>query len=32
VEVTVLQNDECIAMMDKFIEENPDLWNEDIGE
>jgi len=32
VEVTVLQNDECIAMMDKFIKENPDLWNEDIGE
>jgi len=32
VEVTVFQNDECIAMMDKFIKENPDLWNEDIGE
>ena len=32
VEVTVLQNDECIELMERFIEENPDLWNEDIGE
>ncbi len=32
VEVTVLNNDECIEMMQRFIQENPKLWNEDIGE
>jgi len=26
-----LDNQECIDMMTKFIRENPDLWNEDIG-
>lgn len=31
VEVMDLNNEECINMMSKFIEENPDLWNEDIG-
>jgi creatinine deaminase len=31
VEVEVLQNETCIAMMRKFISENPKLWNEDIG-
>lgn len=31
VEVTVLQDAECIALMTRFIEENPQLWNEDIG-
>ena len=31
VDVTVLQNESCITMMRKFINENPDLWNEDIG-
>lgn len=30
-EVEVLQDKTCINMMSKFIEENPDLWNEDIG-
>ena len=30
-EVEVLQDETCINMMSKFIEENPDLWNEDIG-
>ncbi len=30
--VTVLNDASCIAMMEAFIEENPDLWNEDIGE
>ncbi len=32
VEVVVLDDAECIAMMESFIAENPDLWNEDIGE
>jgi cytosine deaminase len=32
VEVIVLDNQECIDMMTSFIEKNPELWNEDIGE
>ena len=32
VEVTVLDDQECVAMMRDFIEKHPDLWNEDIGE
>jgi cytosine/creatinine deaminase len=32
VQVDVLQEPECVAMMAAFIEEHPDLWNEDIGE
>jgi len=32
VEVIDLNNEECIAMMEKFIAEKPELWNEDIGE
>jgi creatinine deaminase len=31
VEVTVLDNSECYQLMEKFINENPKLWNEDIG-
>jgi len=31
VEVINLQDEECIEMMQKFIAENPKLWNEDIG-
>eukprot|EP00760_Papus_ankaliazontas_P002031 PhM_4_TR10800/c0_g1_i1/m.60541/K01485/codA; cytosine deaminase len=31
VEVVVAQDQECIDMMAKFIEEEPSLWNEDIG-
>ncbi|KUI54061.1 Cytosine deaminase [Cytospora mali] len=31
VEVVVLDNPECKGLMDKFIEEKPELWNEDIG-
>ncbi|MFH1645185.1 MAG: nucleoside deaminase [Candidatus Omnitrophota bacterium] len=31
VVVEVLQNEICIAMMRKFVNENPRLWNEDIG-
>ena len=32
VEIEVLQNQECIDLMDKFIKKSPQLWNEDIGE
>lgn len=32
VKVEVIQSPECIAMMEKFIAENPAIWNEDIGE
>ena len=31
VQLDVVQDDECIEMMRKFIAERPDLWNEDIG-
>jgi cytosine deaminase len=31
VSVEVLQNEECIRLMQEFIEQNPGLWNEDIG-
>lgn len=32
VEVHVLNNTECISMMNDFIKDHPKLWNEDIGE
>jgi len=32
VEVTDLNLDECKRLMREFIENNPDLWKEDIGE
>jgi len=31
VEVIDLDDPECISMMETFIQENPKLWNEDIG-
>ena len=31
VDVVVLDDDECIALMRDFIDANPELWNEDIG-
>jgi cytosine/creatinine deaminase len=31
VQVIVLQDPDCIQMMQSFIEKNPKLWNEDIG-
>lgn len=31
VEVTVLQDKTCIALMQDFISAKPELWNEDIG-
>ncbi len=32
VEVDVLQNHTCVSLMEQFIAEQPQLWNEDIGE
>ena len=32
VEIEVLNNSQCIQLMETFIEKNPKLWNEDIGE
>jgi cytosine/creatinine deaminase len=32
VELTVLDDPDCIGMMTRFIAEKPELWNEDIGE
>lgn len=31
VEVEVVNDDECISLMENFIKEKPKLWNEDIG-
>ena len=31
VEVTVVDNHECVALMDSFIKSSPELWDEDIG-
>lgn len=31
VEVVVLDDPECVEMMQRFIAGNPSLWNEDIG-
>ena len=32
VEVVVLDDNTCVAMMEEFIAAEPSLWNEDIGE
>lgn len=32
VEVVVLNDQECIDLMENFIRNSPELWNEDIGE
>lgn len=32
VEVDVVQDEACIALMREFIASHPELWNEDIGE
>lgn len=32
VDVTVLDDPTCVAMMQRFQQEHPELWNEDIGE
>jgi cytosine deaminase len=31
VHVEVVQDERCIRMMEQFIREHPELWNEDIG-
>lgn len=32
VEIEVLDNEECRKLMSTFIDNHPDVWNEDIGE
>ena len=32
INVVVLENEVCVAMMTEFIRDRPELWNEDIGE
>jgi cytosine deaminase len=32
VELVIVQDPECIALMEEFIRARPQLWNEDIGE
>jgi cytosine deaminase len=32
VEVVLLNDPDCIALMERFIQERPELWNEDIAE
>lgn len=31
VQLEVLQDEQCISLMEQFIAEKPELWNEDIG-
>lgn len=31
VKLSVLQDPDCVALMERFTREKPDLWNEDIG-
>jgi cytosine deaminase len=31
VQCTVMQDEDCIALMREFIAAHPELWNEDIG-
>jgi cytosine deaminase len=31
VELEILQDEQCIALMREFIDKHPQLWNEDIG-
>jgi cytosine/creatinine deaminase len=32
VEVVNLDSQECVDLLNEFIAEHPDIWNEDIGE
>jgi cytosine deaminase len=32
IETILMNNSNCISLMEKFISEKPTLWNEDIGE
>ena len=31
IQLEILQDKKCIELMEKFIKERPELWNEDIG-
>jgi len=31
VKITVLDDDRCFGMLNRFIVDKPQLWNEDIG-
>jgi cytosine deaminase len=31
VEIEVRDDPDCVALMEQFVDERPDLWNEDIG-
>jgi cytosine deaminase len=32
VEILLLQDPECVALMSAFVRDHPELWNEDIGD
>ncbi|MER6568694.1 nucleoside deaminase [Streptomyces sp. NPDC001093] len=32
VEILVLEDPECVSVLRAFVKDNPELWNEDIGE
>ena len=32
VDVKIVDNPDCVQLMIEFIGDNPELWNEDIGE
>ncbi len=32
VELSIVDDEECVSLMQKFIAAHPELWNEDIGE
>ncbi len=32
VDIRIVDNPECVQLMTEFIGDNPELWNEDIGE
>lgn len=32
VDLRIADSEECVSMMERFIHEHPQLWNEDIGE
>ena len=32
VEIEMVDSDECKQLMNDFMDANPELWNEDIGE
>ena len=32
IEITVVDSPECLDLMERFIDEHPEIWNEDIGE